>query len=183
MNKKSKIIIFEGLDNTGKSTQINNIMNRIEKQSFHTIHYSAIKGNNIWERSVRLYTYMFKLFNLCIRKNINLLVDRAHLGEFVYGPIYRKYKGDYVFNLEKKYIKNKFLNNIYLIVLIDNPSNLIKREDNKSLHKNSTENILYETERFIMAFDESFIKNKIIIDINNKSEEEVYNIIKNFINF
>ena len=116
-------------------------------------------------------------FELIESNEYDLLFDRFHLGESVYSPLYRNYSGDYVFELEQ-IIQN--CNEVYLIVLIDEAKNLLNREDGNSFTI-ELEKKQQEIDLFIEAFKKSSIKNKILININNKNQQQVFKEIKDFI--
>ena len=171
-------IIIDGPDNVGKTTQIRNIKNYFNNLPFHTIHYSNIVQKSIEDTinySKKLYKELFELLN----SKYNFICDRCHLDELVYGNIYRGYSGDYVIELEKECNLDK-LENLFLIILIDTPENLIKRDDGKSFSIDLDKK-KKEIELFKEAFKKSTIKNKILIDINGKNENEVFDEIINFL--
>ena len=170
-------IIFEGIDNVGKTTQIQKIQKYLYDKPIHKLHYSNFKdlNKNILDYSKQVYNQMVDLLN---NDKYNLILDRAHLGEYVYGKKYRNYTDEeceYVFELEKK-IKC----DVRLIVLIDSSNGSLLRDDGLSLSIKKIDR-LEEIERFKIAFKKSNIKNKILIDIKNKSINDVYNIIINFL--
>ena len=170
--RKYMIVICEGLDRVGKSTQIQRIKRYYEEKNrlFHILHYSNIKGPNIEERSKIYYKEMFELIKYAHDK-INLILDRAHIGEVVYSPLYRNYSGEYVFGLEKLY--EPYLYNTRLLVFIDRAENLITRDDGLSftaqLNKKTD-----EIERFTEAYNKSFLR-KALINIDGYDEEAVWN--------
>lgn len=169
------IIIFEGLDRVGKTTQINKVREFLNPIIFINFHLSNLKINvNIEEYSKKYYKEFFELLKETSSK-YNFLFDRFHLGEYVYSPIYRNYSGEYVFELEKLISNSK---DVFLFLFIDNIDNLEKREDGKSLGNFKEK----EIQLFKEAFEKSSIKNKIIIDIKDKNENDVTTIIKDFIN-
>jgi len=110
------------------------------------------------------------------------IYDRSHLGESVYSPIYRNYSGDYVFDIEKesKDFGCKTINSCALIVFVDEPENLIKRDDGLSFSVDLDKK-QDEINRFIEAFNKSNIKKKILINIKDRSIEEVHEIIVKFL--
>jgi len=171
-------IIFEGLDNSGKSTQITNIRKAFRDKGFIVTHSNFIKGFTSEEYkniAANEYSNMFNIFNT----KTDIICDRLHGGEMVYGPIFRKYNGDYVISLEEKYLLDN-IPDLFLIVIVDEPENLISREDGKSF---STDiNIKKEEialfERF---YYKSIIKNKLLININGKNADNVKKEILNFI--
>jgi thymidylate kinase len=176
------IIVCEGQDNTGKSTLIRYLQDRLYATGdipVHCLHYSNIRTakTKMFQKSYSHYKGGFDL----IRESLNnrhLIFDRFHLGEYVYSEKYRGYDGSYVFDLEKNY--ENFLNQVYLVVLTDSPENLIRRDDGLSL-SNKREDIIYERERFIDAYNKSIIKNKIHIDIQNLNISSVQNKVNKFI--
>jgi len=171
-------IIFEGLDRVGKSSLTEKIKLDF-KRGFITTHSSFTKGTDkYWPNMAKEeYSNLFELFN----SNINVICDRCHGGETVYGEIYRGYSGDYVYELESKYNLDK-IDDLYLIVLIDNANNVIRRDDGESFTtKISKKNI--EIEKFKIFYNRSIIKNKVLININNKSISKVHKIIKKELNW
>ena len=173
------VIILEGLDRVGKSAQINNIREEFKDSFFLTFHLSNIKTNK-W--SNEFYQSYFKnlyveYFELIESNEYDLLFDRFHLGESVYSPLYRNYSGDYVFQLEE-IIQD--CNDVFLIVLIDEAKNLLNREDGNSF-SDKLEEKQKEINLFIEAFHKSSIKNKILININNKNQQQVFKEIKEFV--
>ena len=175
----SKIIILEGPDRCGKSTQIKMLMKNLINEPTHVIHYSSIPGLSKEECinfSKILYDDMFQLSYDAHSHNRNLIFDRAHLGEYVYGPIYRGYSGDYIFDIEEKWKKNSFWDSLYLFVFIDKPENLISREDGLSFSV-ELEKKKQEINNFKEAFDKSKIKKKFLLNIQGFSPKEVHDYI------
>ena len=175
------IVLIEGLDRCGKDTQISNLKSHFKNIQFHEMHYSAIKGLTPEEcisYSKKLYNEMFELCAYGLETNKSFIFNRAHLGEMVYGKIYRNYEGDYIYDIEKDF-KN-ILDKIYLILLVDEANNCIERDDGLSFSIDKVKKE-YEKDRFELAYEKSNIKNKILININKKDPEGVFNDIKNFL--
>ena len=176
------ILIFEGPDNSGKGTLISNIKTYYKNISFHTLHYSNIKGFTSDESikyGKKLYFEMFKIIEFCANQNISLICDRSHIGEVVYGPIYRNYDGNYIFDIENEF-KNKYIwRNINLITLYDSPENLIKRDDGLSFSIEINKK-QQEIDNFVKAHYNSNIENKLLINI---SENDEFNTLRKTINF
>lgn len=175
-------IIFEGLDNTGKDTQIKLIHKYLIDKPTHVLHYSAIK--NISSQQSRkycekLYVDVFKLMNDSINKR-HLIFNRSWLGEYVYSPLYRNYSGEYVFKIEERFKDTYYFERINLIIFIDTAENLITRDDGQS-HSIDVEMKNKEIKMFREVYYKTNIQNKIIININNKSIEDVHIEIKNFL--
>lgn len=174
------LIIFEGIDNVGKSTQIQLLRNYFAKQdkvfiTHHSSNYKGVSSEKHQELTKKEYSEIFKYCRFT-----DIICDRLHGGEYVYGQIYRNYKNpEFVFELEKNE-KINLLNNVFLIILIDKPKNAVKRDDGLSfsidLNKKQKEIDLFKE-----FYKKSNIKNKLLIDINNKSIKDVHKEIINFI--
>lgn len=106
------------------------------------------------------------------------IVDRSHIGEMVYSPLYRNYSGDYVLDIEKQYNTDNF----YLIVLTDRAKNLISRDDGLS-HSTDIDKKNEELELFREAFQKSNIKNKYMMNIEGHNENEVLNKVLDYITY
>ena len=194
------IVLFDGLDNTGKTTQIQKLVSYFaNKDMISTVcKYSKFdkldkkKEEKFYKRFYK--DYFEKIANwpdkvtpdsaYIAEDNIhyihdnNLILDRGHISEAVYASMYRSYSGDYVWDLEKC-LENKY--NIYLIVLINSVEKAIEREDGLSLSNGDADKINIEISKFAEAYKKSCIQNKIIIDINGLSIEEVFAQIIKFL--
>ena len=194
------IVLFDGLDNTGKTTQIQKLVSYFaNKDMISTVcKYSKFdkldkkKEEKFYKRFYK--DYFEKIANwpdkvipdsaYIAEDNIhyihdnNLILDRGHISEAVYASMYRSYSGDYVWDLEKC-LENKY--NIYLIVLIDSVKKAIEREDGLSLSNGNADKINIEISKFAEAYKKSCIQNKIIIDINGLNIEEVFAQIRKFL--
>jgi len=173
-------IIVEGLDNSGKGSLIKNIQdyfyfrNPITVKPVQVLYYSNFKTPTEYSRDISKIHYKngFDLIKHSVHHNSHTIFDRFHLGEYVYSPMYRKYNGDYVFDLELK--NQKFLSRTVLIVLIDSAENLIARDDGLSHSTNLAKKRL-EIQSFATAYDLSIIPNKMLINVNGKTIQDVYN--------
>ena len=178
-------IIVEGPDNVGKSTLIQNIKNHFNNFTMHSLHYSNVRQNSpeaVIEYSENLYAGMFEIMVHQSRfENSGVICDRSHLGEMVYGPIYRDYSGEYVLDIEKSYQHLRFLwDNLVLVTLVDEPARLIGRDDGLSfsidLSKKTT-----EINSFITAHSRSNIQHKLLVNIKDHNEEEALKAVVEFI--
>ena len=157
----SKFIIIEGTDNTGKDTQQNLIIEKVNNLVFHKVHYSALP------------------FKDDKAKHINIIFNRSHLGESVYAPLYRGYSGDFIFDIEEPFV-NKLREELYLITLVNDPSIIMSRDDGKSFYGNEEE-IKAECDGFTRAHRLSKIKNKMLVNVGKMDAEEVSNVILEFL--
>ena len=194
------IVLFDGLDNTGKTTQIQKLISYFANKNMISTVCKYSKFDKLDKKkeekfSKRFYKdYFEKIVNwpdkvipdpaYIAEDNIhyihdnNLILDRGHISEAVYASMYRSYSGDYVWDLEKC-LENKY--NIYLIVLINSVEKAIEREDGLSLSNGDADKINIEISKFAEAYKKSCIQNKIIIDINGLSIEEVFAQIIKFL--
>ena len=179
----SKFIIIEGTDNTGKDTQQNLIIKKVNDLVFQKLHYSSLPFKDDKEKHItysqKLYDDMFKLMILSKDKDINIIFNRSHLGESVYSPLYREYSGDYVFDIEKQYV-HSLREELYLITLTNDPHTILKRDDGLSFYGNEEE-VKAEVDGFNRAHRLSKIKNKLKIHLGTMSADEVSNIIIDFL--
>ena len=179
----SKFIIIEGTDNTGKDTQQNLIIEKLNELVFHKVHYSSLPFKDDTDKhttySKQMYTDMFRMMMELKDKGINVIFNRSHLGETVYSPLYRGYSGDYVFDIEKQYV-NALRENLYLITLTNDAHIIMDRDDGKSFYTNEEE-VKAEIDGFNRAHRLSKIKNKLMINIGTMSAEDISKIIIDFL--
>ena len=202
---KTKLIIVEGLDNTGKTTLVNRLNTVLTNlnNKVHIIHLEkppkTVKDEDIVSYTKTYYDTIIsqltdpKIYNLYDY----IIIDRCHLSEYVYGPIYRhRDKLDivednllYEYKLFDKYknlnIKNS---NIFLFLLMSDDNDfLINHDDNKSLSNCDHSKINAEREEFYKAYEMSLIDNKYIFYVNYYTEykdilPDVFKILYNLYN-
>ena len=164
-------LLIEGLDRLGKSSLAKNVQ---DKLGYHLyIHYGKPEKLKRYTGSsigCPLHAYqrelnenMFKL----LESNANIIIDRAHLGETVYAPLYRGYDGGYVFNIEKKYNTD----GVRLILLYADPDFVVE-DDGKSIGDFSMRTC--EQEEFKISFHRSNIEDKKMIKVNEGNKYRPY---------
>lgn len=163
----------------GKGTQIAFIEKEFEKRNkaVHIVHYSNIKldtNEDIKLASQIRYREMFRLMSVLPNENV-LIFDRAHLGETVYSPIYRKYSGDFVFDYEKDYVNH---NNpvTKLIVFTDTPEAVIERDKKRGdglSFSLDVEKKREEIAAFERAYEMSSLDKK-LIHLNGRTPEQIW---------
>lgn len=170
------VYIFEGMDNCLKDTLIQLFRATLSPQTQILKYNSPPKGVanvELWQKAH--FEDMFDLIKANIDSSSrNLILNRAHLGEYVYSPIYRGYEGNWIFDLEKSFLRSSdfYHSNIKLFVFYDsNNSNLHFREDGNSLSNNDNENLDKERGRFLQAFEKSMISNKRIFDLSDYPDD------------
>ena len=175
MNEKRRVIICEGPERVGKSTQVKLLWKWLVNNSdlnLASLHYSGMPTK---EKSSRNFYEMFEIVEEA--EHTNFILDRSHLGEVVYASKYRGYDGHYVFNIEDSYDLSDF----YLITFIDDPINIASREDGDSLSLGKLTNIEEEVEAFKQATLLSSIPHKLVIDISDKPIEKVHKVVIEFL--
>ena len=181
-----KTIIIEGMDNTGKNTIIQKLM---EKYSVvKIIHSGKPKSKTNEEAQIEQQ----QTFNNYANEVLNeskmteaFIFNRAWYGEYVYGCIYRE-ANPYMVLQMITYIENKLDNNeTYLITLIaDNAQFLVKNDDGLSLSNVDLMKLGAEKERFIKVHNHSKLKKKLITvndGENFRPLEEIFSEIEDLI--
>ena len=198
--KDTKLIIIDGMDNTGKTTLINRITSVLQDQldmNVNIIHLEKppkeIKKEDIPHYSHMYYTdILVKQLNTLYNSDMYdyIILDRGWISEYVYGPLYRNrtYQEITEDNIVMDYKISKIFGkeNIFLYVLIGDPQFLLEHEDNLSLSNSNKELINKEYDLFLQAFYMSLLKNKELINVNNgKTEykEYLHNIFNSIIEF
>ncbi len=198
------VVIFDSVDAIGKDTQIERLVQLAHKKGIitHILHYSNIKGlddnksnlrgpssihdfSKVRDLSVEQYQSIFTFMrDVAIPSKDLFIYNRAHLSEYVYSPMYRNYDGYYVFALEKTILADKLSDNIYLFSFIDDPKKIIERDiargDGQSFSLDFDKK-QEELNRFKEAFNLSGISKKYLIDIENKTIDDVANKISSAI--
>lgn len=183
-----KLIICEGPDRCGKDT----LLNRLVDETLNVIkrHWGFPKGNTNdektqYQKEMFLHEfYLHKVFNEHIGRDGVMFWNRSHLGEFVYGTIYRNSNPEsWVWELEKIWEFNENPE-IYLILLYADPEFVAKKDDGNS-YSAKIEDKTKEISAFLNAFDKSVIKRKLKIKINEgdqyRNKDTIYQEVKQFI--
>lgn len=177
------LIILEGPDRVGKTTQTNLIKERMKDHGvFHVVHYSSLPFNDTKihiNYSRKLYKDMFNMMYVLNKDGHNVIFDRSHLGESVYAPLYRGYNGDFIFDIEEE-LKYKISDDVYLITLVNDPKLVMSRDDGFSFYTNEQE-VQNEVDGFIRAHRKSIIKNKLLINVGDMGPTEVSDHIFEFL--
>jgi len=173
-----KLIIVEGMDSVGKDTQIKRITSHYHDDIFHTLHYHAIKGRtNEQARKLSEETYNSMLHICSLLSRTNIILNRSHYGEYVYGKLYRDYADpEYVFNLDLRHVE--LLKSAKLIILVNSDfDELLRREDGDSLSQGqaqySTFCMSLELDRFKIVYDLSIAGNKMWFDVRGLSIDQI----------
>jgi len=173
------VIWIEGLDRCGKDSQCKLLINYIKPVI--TIHGYAAKGlTSAEQRKLQFENAQaaFELFNA--NPSFNFLCNRSHLGEIVYGNLYRGYNPAVSINCLETLLQknmNNFSKSIYFFI-DENIDILMEREDGNSF-SNTKELKKRERDFFLHVIEQSIIPNKHIIISNGRTREDIhYEILK-----
>jgi len=182
-----KLIIVEGTDNTGKDTIISKILEYYPTSTI--IHCSKPFSNKYSSKE------QDELFNLYANNIINglydnthiIIMNRSHIGEFVYGRLYRNRDPiltlNMINNIDEKLLSCKKLDIRYIQLLSSSLDLLHKNEDNKSLSKGDINKIKLEKQYFEEIFDFSKLNKKLIYVNNGDEFRNLKDIVNEVIKF
>lgn len=173
------VYAIEGLDRLGKSTLVEGIQR--ELGFFQIIHFGkpqrlekyqgALMPENLaYDKDVcdpQLFHYQRECFRnsmKLVQSGARIIFDRWHLGEAVYAPMYRKYDGNYVFDLEKRYDLDEGRHVRLILLTEDFVSSQHFESDGMSFDDSKRED---EQNRFIASFNKSVIQDKRIICVTD----------------
>jgi len=176
-----KLLIIEGPDRCGKNTLIKNLTAQAE--NYVVRHFGTAKGETDYEKRNFQYQFFKKEFQLAsLRPQFELpdkerypndiwIWNRAHLGEFVYGEIYRNTNPrDWVMKMEPMFGMD-IDPSVYLLLLTAPAEFLCKRDDGLSFSA-EVDKKQQEIDAFKDAFNQSKILNKQIIDVSNADGDD-----------
>ncbi len=194
---KAKIVIFEGIDNSGKDTLINKFIEirksinpEIKIKVYHfTNPENFRKQTGFCLDKDDIYTQMYQFLNTydeVQRKELDkydyIIFNRSHLSEPVYGPLYRSdsYKGkdDFIVFKAIESALSELLKKAYLIYVKASPELSIKHDDGLSYSVN-LENRKKELDIYSKVVRKSIIFNKLVLPNyrqNKKGEHKFVDI-------
>jgi len=171
-----KLLIIEGPDRCGKNTLIKNLTSQAE--NFVVRHFGSVKGETDMEKRNFQFQFFKKEFELAsLRPRFEMpdkeryprdiwIWNRAHLGEFVYGKMYRNTNPEeWVMKMESLFAMD-IDPSVHLLLLTADPEFLCKRDDGLSFTAD-VEKKKKEIENFEKAFNTSKIMNKKILNVSN----------------
>lgn len=173
-------IIIEGVDRLGKDTLIKNLLNQLGY--FQVVHYQKPEllhkyQADMLERmpnappethkqgALRAYQQeSFKNMFSMLASPGRFILNRAHLGEMVYAPRYRKYDGSYVLDLEENDSLVGDALDTTLLILLHTSSFAFIRDDGESFDFDAKE---AEQLDFTRAFERSLFRHKLMVDVHD----------------
>lgn len=162
------IYAIEGMDNCLKDTLIYELRSILPPETQVLKFSNPPKGVHARNYQMKHFQDMFDLMGSTLSENKrHLILNRSHLGEFVYAPIYRKYEADWIFDMENAFLtKANHSEQCFLLLLYDSNNQKLKlREDGKSFSELDDAKMDNERERFLQAFDKSHFKYKRKFDL------------------
>ena len=179
----TKLIIVDGMDNTGKSTLIARLTKVLESLGNTTITIHSQKPpKDIAPEDTSAYQhkYYLDLINMLAtlkseRKYDYIILDRGWISEYVYGPLYRNRSKQEIVEdnivLDKKVLSLfNMPSDVYLIMLLGSTKFLLSKEDGKSLSDNDENLIELERTEFEKGYDYSLIDKKIYYEVDSDNE-------------
>lgn len=193
------LIIFEGVDNLGKSTIINKLTEMYKQE--RDIMYMHFKNppkdienplayqEQTFSQAMAKCSYLSNTEHILQNTNKNIVFfDRSHFGEYVYGPIYRNENPEDIIKTLKKVHNTHSLFNIIIVHLEASPEFVISHDDNKSFTSDyNEEERLATVKREIASFNECFDKIqpanyiKINVEGSNNNYRNIDDIISEII--
>jgi len=164
-------LIIEGTDNVGKDFFIKHL-NFTGKQ-FHCISPGKFLPNIDPIEAQRIQ--FVDIFDSTMDEE-SFLLNRSHIGECVYGPIYRNTDGDWVFDIEKYYPHILDATLVYLYA----PAEFSIKNDDGLSHSTEISKRENELKLFEDAIKKSNIKRKIFIQVADTEFRNINDILNEF---
>lgn len=173
------VIFLDGEDRCSKDTLIEKLGSVIVNPKIQVMHESKPPRDvDYLNWATRHYDFMLRQARDNSVNNV-LIYNRCHLGEVVWGPKYRGYDAEFIFEMERHYLSH--IEDAYLILLTDTAERLMARDDGKSLTK-STQELDVVRDAFSVAFDKSCIRNKLHVRLEDVAFDDVFPTVWSFIN-
>ena len=158
--RRITLIIVEGIDRVGKTTLCNMLKDKlgfkIYKHKNDNFNYSKMDNDNETDKMLQLLDLYEQ-----IGSDVNIVFDRFHWSDFVYGKIERNYNEDKA--VSNLYKITKRLNDLNALVIFVQPTNLCESS------KQHGKDLIKHAELFEAVFDDSKIK-KFKCDYNTLSD-------------
>ena len=183
------LIIIEGTDNIGKDTLISRLIEDFETVTL--IHCGSPKCIcfTSHEQDTKFIKYANNIKNGLYDNTDVIIMNRSHIGEYVYGQLYRKRGANNIKTMLDK-VESRLKSRSDLVIkyvqLVSSSKELRKcNDDNKSLSKMNDELMNKENELFLEVFDYINLDKKLIYvndEDNFLPKEEIYKEVIDFIN-
>lgn len=165
--RKLMIIIVEGMDRCGKDTLIKHIRkHKLKNVKTMMMHCVSPPSGAPMHWALKHYTELLSHITKMSDCGWDIILNRSHLGEDVYGPIYRNRPAEWVYTLDAQFFYTR--DDVMLVTVVDSPECVMSREDGDSLSSN-IDDISKVRESFIRVHSKSQIKNKLLYDYTENS--------------
>lgn len=159
------IVIIESPDRHGKSTCVDHL---VKNHGFGGMHFGRPEGDDSRQRALyqkATFDRTFRFISALEGQQARIVLDRGHLGEWVYGPLYRAGSGvDLAYLWEGE---DPAWRDVYLVLLHHRDLDVIRsRDDGLGFDISKLED---EQRRFHEAFELSRIRNKVVIDVTTST--------------
>lgn len=178
------VIYIEGQDCTGKSSTIETLLGAFSKidpkEKFNIHHFDKPLGRNNEQRFGYQYGQFSLMFDFINKGSDNWIFDRSHIGEYVYGPMWRKKDPKYLTDLESDFLSK--YNDTAITVYLDCENDEIQKRFNTTRLDEecpSVEDLNNNRKLFKAALEKSVIPS-IIIDTTNTPTDQVCKQIVDF---
>ena len=150
---KKTLIIVEGMDNTGKDTLISGIKKSLTYGTFDEQHFT---GPSKYKDSTcafieQVNQFVDKTNKLATLQDDLTIWNRSHIGEYVYGQVYRNIDKKIIIkliNLIDELLLSLDIDIVYVQLICKSNELMIKNEDGKSLSKS-----IKDKEKYINAIN------------------------------
>jgi thymidylate kinase len=197
-----KLLIIEGGDQLGKSSLIKGLCEHFNYDNVTIRHFGKPPKDLTSQKALSFQIECFHeeidLYKAFRRKSWSkhnyfpnkLIWNRSHLGEYVYGQMFRGVKKEILLhvleNFERHALHCLINNDIYLITLTADPEFFHSKEDGNSF-SNNIEDKTKELELFKEIHNFSLIRNKCLIKVDDqfgefRPKEAILNEVIYFIN-
>lgn len=171
--KKHPILLFEGCDGSGKTT-VQNILTNIIKHAF-LVHTSAPTGT---DGKDYFYSVLVKLIELMDTLHQPVFFDRFHIGELVYGSIFRPHTIDEgveqkMYSLERELMQR----DAKLIYVTASPDTIMERVNKRGDWYIKSGNVEHILNVYKQKISLSQLPVFILDTTDNISEEDIHNLL------
>lgn len=184
-----KLIIIEGTDNTGKDTLISKLLEKFPTVTLIHCGKPYSKKYSSKEQDELFNVYINNILNGSYDNTHAIIMNRSHIGEYVYGVLYRNRivdeVGNMIIKLNKKLSLRNDLDIKYVQLICTSKKLLSNNEDGQSLSGGIDYKISIETDKFKEIYKYCDLPKKMVI-VNDedkfRSRESIFNEVWNFIN-
>lgn len=168
------MIAIEGIDRIGKSTCCDHL---VKMHGYSRVHFGRPQGENDRERSIyQMGTFdnLFTMASAIEDQKVKVVLDRSHLGELVYGPMYRPESGNdlsYIHELEGRNPTSMTL----ILLTHNNMESIRMRDDGLSF---DSARVMEEDLKFRSAFISSRLRNKHVLNVTNLKIPEMLDALE-----